>query len=73
MKYTNKDIITIPFWVNQKIWCELNNKDELRKKYGFSKNDYLVGSFQRDTEGYDLKSPKLSKGPDRFIEIIKKK
>ena len=72
MKYTNKDIITIPFWVNQKIWRELNNKDELRKKYGFSKNDYLVGSFQRDTEGYDLKSPKLSKGPDRFIEIIKK-
>ena len=32
----------------------------------------MVGSFQRDTEGHDLKSPKLIKGPDIFIEIIKK-
>ncbi len=71
-KYTDKDILTIPFWVNQKIWFELYNKDQLRKNYGFSKEDYLIGSFQRDTEGYDLKSPKLSKGPDRLIEIIKK-
>jgi len=32
----------------------------------------LVGSFQRDTEGHDLKSPKLEKGPDRLVKIIKK-
>jgi glycosyltransferase involved in cell wall biosynthesis len=31
---------------------------------------YLVGSFQRDSEGTDLKEPKLSKGPDRFIKIL---
>ena len=31
----------------------------------------LVGSFQRDTEGSDLISPKLIKGPDIFIEIVK--
>ena len=30
----------------------------------------LVGSFQRDTEGKDLLSPKLVKGPDRFLEIV---
>jgi len=30
-----------------------------------------VGSFQRDTEGSDLKSPKLSKGPDQFLKIVK--
>ena len=33
---------------------------------------YLVGSFQRDTEGKDLISPKLSKGPDLFINHIDK-
>ena len=33
--------------------------------------DYLIGSFQRDTEGFDRKSPKLVKGPDIFIEIVK--
>ena len=31
----------------------------------------MIGSFQRDTEGYDLKSPKLSKGPDKLIQSIK--
>ena len=37
------------------------------KKYNLSNEDYIVGSFQRDTEGHDLHSPKLSKGPDLFI------
>ena len=30
----------------------------------------MIGSFQRDTEGKDLVSSKLIKGPDRFVEII---
>ena len=44
----------------------------MRSKFGFSDNDYVVGSFQRDTEGYDLISPKLSKGPDLFIQNLNK-
>jgi glycosyltransferase involved in cell wall biosynthesis len=32
-----------------------------------------LGSFQRDTEGSDLKSPKLIKGPDRLVKIIEAK
>ena len=31
----------------------------------------MIGSFQRDTEGKDLKSPKLIKGPDIFLELVK--
>lgn len=72
-KLTNKKIYNIPFWVDPKKWFYIVEKEELRKKYGFSHNDYLVGSFQRDTEGKDLISPKLIKGPDVFIEIVKKK
>lgn len=30
-----------------------------------------MGSFQRDTESKDLSSPKLVKGPDIFIKIVK--
>ncbi len=71
-RLTNKNICTIPFWVNQNIWFYKNQKYELRKKYGFSESDYLIGSFQRDTEGNDLKSPKLIKGPDIFLDIVKK-
>ena len=29
-------------------------------------------AFKGDTEGYDLKSPKLIKGPDIFLDLIKK-
>ena len=70
-RLTSKPITTIPFWVNQNIWYEIQDKDLIREKYGFDKDTYLVGSFQRDTEGKDLISPKLSKGPDRFFEIVK--
>lgn len=71
-KLTDKEIHTIPFWINQNIWFSIDDKSALRDKFGFSQNDFLVGSFQRDTEGYDLKSPKLIKGPDIFLDLIKK-
>ena len=69
---TDKEIAYIPFWVNSKIWFEIKNKIELREKYGIEKNSFVVGSFQRDTEGKDLISPKLIKGPDRLASILKK-
>ena len=68
---SEKPTFHLPLWVNQAIWYPIHNKIDLRNKYDFSNEDYLVGSFQRDTEGSDLISPKLIKGPDIFIEIIK--
>ena len=70
-KYTKKKIFNQPFWVNQNNWFEIKSKKDLRRELGFSNDEFLIGSFQRDTEGKDLISPKLSKGPDRFIEIVK--
>lgn len=69
-KLTNKQIEIIPFWINQKNFFPIADKKHLRKKFNFPKEKYLIGSFQRDTEGHDLKSPKLSKGPDIFIEYL---
>tara|TARA_B100001113_G_scaffold183720_1_gene150555 strand:- start:163 stop:1095 length:933 start_codon:yes stop_codon:yes gene_type:complete len=68
---TNKKIISIPFWINENIFYEIKEKENLRNKFGLSNKDFVIGSFQRDTEGSDLKSPKLIKGPDRFLEIVK--
>lgn len=68
---TDKKIVSIPFWVDQNIWRELTEKNDLRNKYNFRDNDYLVGSFQRDTEGSDLISPKLIKGPDIFLKLVR--
>ena len=68
---TNKKLKYLPFWVNPKNYFYIKNKDDLRKKYGFQESDYLVGSFQRDSEGKNVNLPKLIKGPDRLFEIIK--
>jgi glycosyltransferase involved in cell wall biosynthesis len=67
---TDKPIEVIPFWANQNIWNHIPSKDDLRKDLGIDKECFLIGSFQRDTEGSDLKSPKLEKGPDIFCDIV---
>jgi glycosyltransferase involved in cell wall biosynthesis len=71
-KITNKNIWSNPFWVNEQIWQSKTKqqKIELRSKYNFPSNAYLIGSFQRDTEGHDLKTPKLEKGPDIFCDSV---
>ena len=68
--FTDKKINSIPFWVDSKKYFEISNKNNLRKKYGIPEDKFVVGSFQRDTEGEDLITPKLSKGPDKFIKFI---
>ena len=68
--YTDKKIHTIPFWINQNVWFEINDKEKLRNKYKLDMKKFYIGSFQRDTEGKDLISPKLSKGPDIFIDKV---
>jgi len=70
---TNKPVHLIPYWANQKIWKKTGSKLELRKKYNLPINNYLIGSFQRDTEGHDLISPKLEKGPDLLADFIQYK
>lgn len=69
LKLTDKKIYSIPFWANQNIFYKLQDKNKVRKNLNLDTSRYLVGSFQRDTEGYDESSPKLSKGPDRLVEI----
>ena len=55
--FTSKPIYQIPFWVDEKKFFQIEDKVNIRTKYGFKENDYIVGSFQRDTEGFDLTSP----------------
>ena len=70
--FTSKPVHVIPYWVNDKLWRPLKNKKKLQKKYKIPVDQLIVGSFQRDTEGSDLKTPKLEKGPDIFCDIIER-
>lgn len=69
-KITSKDIIVENFWINSNNFYEITDKKTLRKKYNLPDNSFIVGSFQKDTEGADDSKPKLSKGPDIFVEIV---
>ena len=42
----------------------------LIEKWKIPQDRYIIANFHRDTEGSDLVSPKLQKGPDAFLEIV---
>jgi glycosyltransferase involved in cell wall biosynthesis len=67
-----KPIWTGLTWVNGNLWKRLENKKEIRREFGIHDDEFVIGSFQRDTEGHDLKSPKLEKGPDIFCDYVEK-
>ena len=70
---TTKPVMLIPYWANNTIWKKTDDKQILRKKHKIPEAHYVIGSFQRDTEGHDLKTPKLEKGPDLLALYIEQK
>jgi len=73
-KYTSKPIKVLPLWHNEEMWKIIEDKEKLREKYNFKKDDFLIGSFQKDTEGVGIAEgkfiPKLEKGPDIFVKAV---
>ena len=68
-KITTKPINIVGYWYNEEMWYPMDRK-ESREKLELPADKVIVGSFQRDTEGHDLKTPKLEKGPDLFFEYV---
>ncbi len=65
-------IIVIPNTVDTKIFKPLNNKKNLRKRFNLAQNKFLIGSFQKDGQGFGSGlNPKLIKGPDVFAKTLK--
>ena len=69
---TTKKINSIPFWVDENLFFKIENKHNLRDELRLESKKFYIGSF-KDTESSDLTSPKLIKGPDRFIKIVESK
>jgi len=69
-KFTRKPIKLIRYWANDKFWNLDMSKEDARKSLNLKIDDYIIGSFQRDTEGHDLRTPKLEKGPDLFCDYV---
>jgi len=70
-KITKKKITIMNFWINETQFYHIFHKASLKLKYQLPSDKFIIGSFQKDTEGKDNTIPKLCKGPDIFINIIK--
>lgn len=70
--FPDKQITNYPLWIDNKVFYELSTDEKIfyRECFKLDKDAFLIGSFQKDTEGKS-NMPKLSKGPDIFIKIIK--
>lgn len=66
--------ILVPYLVNlqtfRPLFTDKKERDQVRNSLGIPENAYVIGSFQRDTEGADLVAPKYVKGPDVLLEIV---
>lgn len=73
-KYTQKPVHLIHYWANDRIWRPTATKADLRLKHGIPESAFVIGSFQRDTEGAGIHNgvflPKLEKGPDLLCDAI---
>jgi len=68
-------IIVIPLGIDLNLFKPLSYKKKLviRKKLGIPENVILIGSFQKDGNGWkEGNTPKLIKGPDIFCNVVER-
>ena len=74
LKLPKKDVHVLPYWANQFLFKPIDEKLSLRQKYNVPHDAYVIGSFQRDTEGSSIASGdfigKWEKGPDTFCDYV---
>jgi glycosyltransferase involved in cell wall biosynthesis len=70
-QHSGKPIVRVAHWIDAARW-PITPRDEARKRIGITPEEFVIGSFQRDTEGSDLTSPKLEKGPDILCDLIER-
>ena len=64
-------VARVPYSVDPEIFRPLGDREQIRKSLGIATDAFVIGNFHRDSEGSDLGKPKLQKGPDVFLEIVR--
>jgi glycosyltransferase involved in cell wall biosynthesis len=67
-KYLDLPVQMLPYWLISSRRDEV--KTNLRQTLSIPENATVIGSFVKDGEGKNGDKPKLSKGPDIFVDII---
>jgi glycosyltransferase involved in cell wall biosynthesis len=71
----SEKLIRIPIGVDLKTFkpTSIAEREVKRNELGILPNDFCIGSFQKDGEGWGEGSkPKWVKGPDVFLEVVEK-
>lgn len=69
----SEKIAVIPLGVDTSVFspASLEKKSILRKELGIAENKVVIGSFQKDGNGWgEGETPKLIKGPDIFCQVL---
>lgn len=70
-KHINIPTLVIPYWIlTSRMEPKQTEEVNFLRKQIKNDDEILIGYFQKDSNGDSLE-PKLSKGPDRFISIVK--
>jgi len=66
-------ITRIPIGIDLDIFNQVKEgRDQIRETLGLPKSAFIIGSFQKDGVGWgNGEEPKLIKGPDIFLKVIK--
>lgn len=69
-KLTKKPVKLLNYWFDPKKWYP-GDRIGARKNLNLKNSSFIIGSFQRDSEG-ETENPKLEKGPDLFCDYVEK-
>jgi glycosyltransferase involved in cell wall biosynthesis len=65
-------VIHIPYTIDPGLFFPINDKAALRREFGIPEKDYVIANFHRDTEGADLRVPKVQKNPEFMMAILRR-
>lgn len=65
-------VVHIPYTIDPGLFFPINDKAALRREFGIPEKDYVIANFHRDTEGADLRVPKVQKNPEFMMAILRR-
>ena len=64
--------VHIPYTIDPDLFFPIEDKAALRREFGIPENAYVIANFHRDTEGADLRTPKVQKNPEFMMAILRR-
>jgi glycosyltransferase involved in cell wall biosynthesis len=64
--------VHIPYTIDPGLFFPIDDKAALRRDFGIPEEGYVIANFHRDTEGADLRIPKVQKNPEFMVAILRR-